>query len=356
MPLIQVKCKNCGANLNFDESKNTTICTFCNTPYIYEKAINNVTNTINAENVTIINSSGNDLQHELDKVDGYISLDNYNSAFQVIKKLCKEYPGNFDVWKKYLDLSFDSVNKNTGNNVLFEEVLFGVRKTCPENKKKAIEEEIDNKFDFICKKIQDGKMSITILNTSYFNDVSYINIHKESFSDASSYFFNFLNILESFCPAVMNMVESGKKLTDKIQNDPDFGLVYDYQLKSFCKKDYKPELDLLYLFGNEVYVYDSSDKHIHYCKLSYNCSFEDYNSYSNVLDESIEYSKRKLYETGLTLKKSRIEKNILLAIDFFEGADHYKDSDLLIEQCKAKIENIKIIINRNKCITHNPST
>jgi hypothetical protein len=41
MPLTKAQCANCGAILNIDSTQDTTICSFCGTPYIIEKPINN---------------------------------------------------------------------------------------------------------------------------------------------------------------------------------------------------------------------------------------------------------------------------------------------------------------------------
>ncbi len=65
MPLINAKCTSCGAAIEVDPSKEAQICQYCGSAFIVEKAINNynitnnVTNNIQAENVTIVNQSGN---------------------------------------------------------------------------------------------------------------------------------------------------------------------------------------------------------------------------------------------------------------------------------------------------------
>jgi len=41
MPLVAAKCTQCGSNLQVDSSKEATICPYCGTPFITEKAINN---------------------------------------------------------------------------------------------------------------------------------------------------------------------------------------------------------------------------------------------------------------------------------------------------------------------------
>ena len=53
MPLVKAQCTNCGATLEVDNAKDAAICPYCNTAYIVEKAINNYTTNIQAQNVTI---------------------------------------------------------------------------------------------------------------------------------------------------------------------------------------------------------------------------------------------------------------------------------------------------------------
>ncbi|SCW69104.1 hypothetical protein SAMN02910456_02619 [Ruminococcaceae bacterium YRB3002] len=57
MPLIEAKCTNCGGNLVFDDSKEKVFCTFCGTPFINEKTINNY-QTNNNYNVGVVNIYG----------------------------------------------------------------------------------------------------------------------------------------------------------------------------------------------------------------------------------------------------------------------------------------------------------
>ncbi len=53
MPLVPAKCTQCGSNLTVEPSQDATLCPFCNTPFITEKAINNynTTNVTNIENL-----------------------------------------------------------------------------------------------------------------------------------------------------------------------------------------------------------------------------------------------------------------------------------------------------------------
>lgn len=58
MALVEAKCTNCGAKLEVDNTKEAAICPSCNSPFIVEKAINNITNNITNEN-NISNSNVN---------------------------------------------------------------------------------------------------------------------------------------------------------------------------------------------------------------------------------------------------------------------------------------------------------
>lgn len=57
MPLVQVKCTNCGANLEIDNTLDAAVCPYCNVPFVVEKAINNY-NTANHINAGVVNVYG----------------------------------------------------------------------------------------------------------------------------------------------------------------------------------------------------------------------------------------------------------------------------------------------------------
>ena len=57
MPLVQVKCTNCGANLEIDNTLDAAVCPYCNVPFVVEKAINNY-NTANHSNAGVVNVYG----------------------------------------------------------------------------------------------------------------------------------------------------------------------------------------------------------------------------------------------------------------------------------------------------------
>ena len=45
--LVNAKCPNCGGTLEVDKNKDAWICTYCSSPFIVEKAINNYNITNN---------------------------------------------------------------------------------------------------------------------------------------------------------------------------------------------------------------------------------------------------------------------------------------------------------------------
>ncbi len=69
MSLVEAKCTNCGAKMEVDNTKEAAICPNCNSAFIVEKAINNITNNIKNENnisnsnVTIINNESISLKN-----------------------------------------------------------------------------------------------------------------------------------------------------------------------------------------------------------------------------------------------------------------------------------------------------
>ena len=61
MPFVEAKCPNCGGTLSADSTKNIWICSYCQTPFIFEKSVNNyavmeydniTASTVNVSDVT----------------------------------------------------------------------------------------------------------------------------------------------------------------------------------------------------------------------------------------------------------------------------------------------------------------
>ncbi len=81
MPLTKAQCTNCGHALEVDPAKDAAICPYCGTPYIVEKAIQQVNNNTFIQNATIINI--NKVENETTKEQ--IELE-YNSLLNELEK------------------------------------------------------------------------------------------------------------------------------------------------------------------------------------------------------------------------------------------------------------------------------
>lgn len=105
MPLVPAKCTECGASLEVNSEKECTICSFCGTPFITEKAINNYVTNHNAtynvtENVTKI-IYGNEKDEGSDHFNrglSHLKLKDYRSAHVEFVKACELSPENEEYW------------------------------------------------------------------------------------------------------------------------------------------------------------------------------------------------------------------------------------------------------------------
>lgn len=103
MPLVPAKCTQCGANLTVDTSQEAAVCSYCNTPFITEKAITyynttNVTNidTLNAEVVNVESSdSATNLAHTADTL---VKFGEWEKAQEVFQKITQLYPYDHRGW------------------------------------------------------------------------------------------------------------------------------------------------------------------------------------------------------------------------------------------------------------------
>ncbi len=84
MPIIPAKCTSCGASLNVDSTKDASICEYCRTPFIVEKAINNynISNTNNISDSVVNIYSGS--TSEFDIIAGKLTKYNGSSPIAVI--------------------------------------------------------------------------------------------------------------------------------------------------------------------------------------------------------------------------------------------------------------------------------
>lgn len=103
MPLVPAICTQCGARLEVDPNCEATICKYCNTPFITEKAINNYNTTyvtnignLHADVVHINDDSSRDSR--VKSGETFLKFNDYTSAEETFSKLTKECPYDYRGW------------------------------------------------------------------------------------------------------------------------------------------------------------------------------------------------------------------------------------------------------------------
>ena len=107
MNLVPGICTQCGSNLEVDPSKEAAVCSFCGTPFITEKVINNYNTTNVTNNVTNIESLHADVVKISDErgidsrvkaAETFMSLGKYEAAEEIFAKLTEECPYDHRGW------------------------------------------------------------------------------------------------------------------------------------------------------------------------------------------------------------------------------------------------------------------
>lgn len=89
MPLIEVKCKNCGSSLHIDSNTKTGVCPFCNTQYFSEDTVNNY--NIGQANIHIDNNAI--VENLLKNAETNLSiLKDYEKSAELFKKVTESAP------------------------------------------------------------------------------------------------------------------------------------------------------------------------------------------------------------------------------------------------------------------------
>ena len=88
MPFVSVKCTACGAVLEVDEMREKAVCPFCQTPFVYEKAVN-ITNIY----------GGTQSPDELAAAgESFAVHEEFVTAYNVFDKMTEEYPNDYRGW------------------------------------------------------------------------------------------------------------------------------------------------------------------------------------------------------------------------------------------------------------------
>ncbi len=99
MSLVPAKCTQCGANIKVDSTKEASVCEYCRTPFIVEKAINNYNNNISINNATI-NIQGLNTENLLKRALSYEKDGDFEKA--------EEY------YDKVLDIDINNIEATDG--------------------------------------------------------------------------------------------------------------------------------------------------------------------------------------------------------------------------------------------------
>lgn len=99
MPLLELKCKSCGAVIEFDDSKPTVICKYCNTEYLKEDLIvnNHYHNEFN--NATFILNDENSIENKLKNADYYLNEQKeYEKAKEIYQYVVDNKGSDYRGW------------------------------------------------------------------------------------------------------------------------------------------------------------------------------------------------------------------------------------------------------------------
>ena len=94
------KCTQCGGFIEVDENRDAGICSFCGTPFVTEKVINNyVTNYNTVNNITNINyGEPKDGSREFSQAITQLKLGDFDAACFAIEKATNRAPENPKYW------------------------------------------------------------------------------------------------------------------------------------------------------------------------------------------------------------------------------------------------------------------
>ena len=220
MPLVKAQCTNCGGTLEVDNSKEAAVCPFCNTPYIVEKAINNyttnVTNNIQAQNVTII--GGKDFNQLFNSAKALFGVSQAQGS-----KYCDEalslQPDNYEVWAlraKYFFLGLECID---------EKSIKKVNELTPNDKISHVSKDL---FDFFISYCKEHRTTITSITYQNIIIKAYFCLEKLSPEDSVTCAMEIMDLAYAY-PNLMPLTDEVKKR-----------MVEDFEK---CSADFKRSFD-----------------------------------------------------------------------------------------------------------------
>lgn len=132
MPLVKAQCPNCNGNLEVDNSLEAAVCPFCGTPYIVEKAIQNITHNTNyyIENAVLGGEESNETQ--ISRGLTFIKLNEGKSAYDTFKALSNKHPEDYRSWLGIC------ISEYMLNETIFDTTIDHVFKTAPDDVKEKL--------------------------------------------------------------------------------------------------------------------------------------------------------------------------------------------------------------------------
>ncbi len=118
MSIIQLKCKNCGGDIEFDDSNNYGICQYCGTTFKKEEAqtVNNYYN--NVSNTTVIYNDETSIEAKLKNAETFLTTVNQkDEAMEIYEYVTKNKPDDYRGWWGLVrvlseDFSYTALSEN----------------------------------------------------------------------------------------------------------------------------------------------------------------------------------------------------------------------------------------------------
>lgn len=95
MPLLELKCKNCGGIIEYDDSQSTAVCKYCNTQYTKEE----LTINQNYYNTTVIFNDESSVESLLENAEAYLTkINNYEKARDIFSRVIEQKGSDYRGW------------------------------------------------------------------------------------------------------------------------------------------------------------------------------------------------------------------------------------------------------------------